>query len=638
MFTFLQKYSWEQALFVLIATIGILLFSYNILEVPLSIDELNAIERSNFNSLSDVFKYSIPTDSHPPLLQIFLFYWLKIVGHTIFLIKLPFLMMGIASIFILYKLAKEWFNQNVALLTTSFFVSIQFTIMYAQIARPYIAGLFLSLLLAYHWTKLIQGNSKFKNYFWYVFFGLLLAHTHYFGTLQTAIIGILGLFYISKNKFKPYFIANSVLLLLFIPYLPFLQLQMNIEGMTYIATPDIPYLFNYIFYIFQYSYVAVLLVLGIIAFSIFAIKKIHYTKFSLFSFILFVIPITIGYIYSVSSRPVMPYRALIYSFPFLLLLIFSFSSALKKKFVLLFCVLILSVNIYTLLQKRNHYPIFHKGIVNAAVNQTKSILKKGNDPFIIMNTPEFNLKFYQKELDTDFTYWNIYDTEITPIAFRKKIQNISKQSIVAFNLSDNYISIIREYFPQQEMVDYGFTYSYYSFTKDNKTEPETLFYTKIQDFENEEQSKKLLVEPNNNTFYHFNQDEEWGPSLSIPIGGIVPNNFTIIESSISLRSDHPEMKGLLVFEINDPKKQLVWRSSETSKWIDNSGQWQTLYYSIQLNEILKPYQLTKDAVLKVYFWNQNKTPVSIDNISIKAFKGNSKVYSLLENFPKQEND
>ena len=85
MFSFSLKYSWEQVLFAFIACVGIVLFSWNIIDAPLTVDELNAIERSNFNSIFDVFKYSIPTDSHPPLIQIFIFYWLKIVGYSSFL-------------------------------------------------------------------------------------------------------------------------------------------------------------------------------------------------------------------------------------------------------------------------------------------------------------------------------------------------------------------------------------------------------------------------------------------------------------------------------------------------------------------------------------------------------------------------
>ena len=634
MLSFLQKYSWEQLLFVLISSIGILLFSFNILEVPLTIDELNAIERSNFNSLADLFKFSIASDSHPPFIQIFLYYWLKLVGDNIFLIKVPFLLMGISSIFLIHKIAKEWFNKNVALLTVSFFVSIQFTIMYAQIARPYISGLFLSLLLTYHWTRILKENTKLKNYFWYVVFGLMLAHTHYFGTLQTAIIGILGLFFIPKKQFKSYFITNSILLLLFLPYLPYLLLQMNIEGMTYISTPNIAYLLKYIFYIFQYSYTSVGLVIGVIIFSIVVCKKIPFNKFSFISFILFVTPMTIGFIYSILVRPVMPYRALIYSFPFFLILIFSFSTQLKKIAIFVCCALILSINSYTLIQKRKHYQIFHQGIVSAAVQQTKTIIAEGLNPFIIVNTPEFNIHFYQKKMNTNFHYWNIYDTELTPIEFKKQIQNINNQSIAAFNLSENYISIIREHFPQQKIVDYGFTYSYYLFSKDGKTESNTVIYEKTLTFENAEKTKHLQVDSNNNTFYHFNQGEEWGPSLKIPIGEIVPNNYYVIESAISILNKDKEMQGQLVFEISDNKKSLAWRSSNTKKWITNTDQWQHIYYSVQLNEIIKPYQLTKNAVLKIYFWNQNKTPISIDNLTIKISKGNNKIYSLLENFPK----
>jgi hypothetical protein len=171
---------------------------------------------------------------------------------------------------------------------------------------------------------------------------------------------------------------------------------MNIEGMTYLSTPEITYLLKYIFYTFQY-YTSVFFIIGIIVFSIVVGKKIPYNKFSLISFILFILPITIGFIYSILVRPVMPYRALIYSFPFFVILIFSFSTQLKKIAIFICCTLIITVNIYTLVQKRNHYQIFNQGIVSAAVQQTKTILTEGINPYVIVNTPEFNINFYQKK-------------------------------------------------------------------------------------------------------------------------------------------------------------------------------------------------------------------------------------------------
>ena len=46
-------------------------------------------------------------------------------------------------------------------------------------------------------------------------------------------------------------------------------------------------------------------------------------------------------------------------------------------------------------------------------------------------------------MNTNFHYWNIYDTELTPIEFKKQIQNINNQSIAAFNLSE-IISVLSE--------------------------------------------------------------------------------------------------------------------------------------------------------------------------------------------------
>jgi hypothetical protein len=84
------------------------------------------------------------------------------------------------------------------------------------------------------------------------------------------------------------------------------------------------------------------------------------------------------------------------------------------------------------------------------------------------------------------------------------------------------------------MVDHGFPYRYCLFSKDTEIDAQAFSYSKTQNFEADQSSKQLLVEPNNNTFYHFNQDQEWETSLSIPIGEIAPDNFYIIESSLSL--------------------------------------------------------------------------------------------------------
>ena len=621
--SFLQKISLEQILYFFVTLIGVILFSYNIDSAALSTDELSAVERSNFNSISDIFKYSISTDSHPPLIQLFIYYWLKIVGYNSFLIKLPFLVMGICSIPLLYKITCKWFNRNAALLTISFFVSIQFTVMYAQIARPYISGLFLSLLLIYQWTKFIENKAKTRNYILYILFGLMLANNHYFGTLQVAVVGLVGLFFIKKEILLKYIITNSLILLLFLPYIPYLFLQMNVEGLTYLQAPGLDYLLKYGFYIFQFSYLAVGLVALILGFSIIQARGLVKNKFTLITLLLFILPILIGFIYSVTNRPVMPYRALIHSFPFMVMFIFSFSQNLKKPILISFCSFILILNCYNLIQKRNHYSIFQKGIAKAGVENTYHIIEKDVAPFVICNLPEFNIKFYQNSHDFSFEYINIHNNDLTPKEFRNQVQEINQTSLVAFNLPENFISIIKEYFPHQKFTDYGFNLNYYLFSKESNPNESQLIYDTTLTFNGKHKS----------TNFKFKDGEEWGPALSIPIGKIIKNNYCRIESKVSVSNENYINNGLLVFEITDQDKSIVWRSSESKDWLSKSNAWQNMYFSTQLNELVTPKQITNNSILKVYFWNKGKAPLAIDNVSIKINQGNPVIYALFENYP-----
>ena len=117
----LSKITFDQALFLIIALIGVVLFSFKITTAPLTYDEFSVINRSNLDSLTEVYLNTKSTDVHPPLMLFFLFFWLKIAGSSTLLIKLQFLLAGISSIYLIFKLTKHWFNSTTALLTTAFF-------------------------------------------------------------------------------------------------------------------------------------------------------------------------------------------------------------------------------------------------------------------------------------------------------------------------------------------------------------------------------------------------------------------------------------------------------------------------------------------------------------------------------------
>ncbi len=86
-------------------------------------DEFSALFRTQYDSFCDLVRLGVvQNDSHPAGVQVFLYYWVKLVGFNAFWIKLPFVLMGSASIYFIYRIAKQWFGSLSALLSAAFVV------------------------------------------------------------------------------------------------------------------------------------------------------------------------------------------------------------------------------------------------------------------------------------------------------------------------------------------------------------------------------------------------------------------------------------------------------------------------------------------------------------------------------------
>lgn len=629
----LRKLLSEQYAFLLMLLIGSILLAYNIHVSPLTDDELSAVYRGQYDSLKEVFKYSILDDVHPPLMQFFIYYWLKIVGTNILLIKLPFLLMGIGSIAITYKLAKQWFNANVALLVSCFFISTQLIVMYSQIARPYISGTFLILCFTLQWTKILNNEATKTTKIFYVLLGILCAYNHYFTTLQVAVLGLVGLFFIGKKKLINYILLNVLIGVGFLFFLPTMIKQMNYDGINYIPKPEWDFIFDFIKYSFHYSLWTSISIAIILVASIYYFTKKSLNKFHLISLLLFLLPFVTGYTYSILEKPVMPFRSLIFCFPFLIIFIFSFSTNLKKKVVFVLSGLLLLTNTYSLIIERQHYKLFDKGIVDGALKKISEI-DLDSPPYIIFNAPPYRLDFHQKSLNTNFEIFNLFNQDISPSLFRSELKKTNHNELIAFNIPLNFISIIQEDYPFLKEADFGFGFNYYLFskTKNEGVINDIIYDTSIVFNVNDVNNYPNNIRQNEtNYFFQFNQGQEWGPALEVPLGKLISSKYIIVESSVSVKKDSTS-NGQLVMEIKDDKENIAWRSSDTKNWILANNKWQKTYFTVQLNELIKTKDLNKNLTLNVYFWNSDKKPISIDNISIKIKKGNRYIYSLLEDF------
>ena len=260
----------NQLTFLFILFIGSILRFYNYVEIPFTHDEFSALFRLNFDSFSELIEKGVKVDGHPAGVHVFLYYWTKVFGSSEWIVKLPFTIFGIVSIWIIYLIGKKWFNETVGLISAAFIASIQFTVIYSQIARPYISGMFFSLIMVYYWTLIIKTSEKnfFKNICLFVLASTICAYNHHFSLLFAVIVGLSGLFMIQKKYTLKYIISGLLIFMLYIPHLGIFFYQLNIGGIGgldgWLGKPTNDFIIQYIWYILNFSTFSILMTLSLI--------------------------------------------------------------------------------------------------------------------------------------------------------------------------------------------------------------------------------------------------------------------------------------------------------------------------------------------------------------------------------------
>jgi 4-amino-4-deoxy-L-arabinose transferase-like glycosyltransferase len=207
------------------------------------------------------------TDTHPDGVQVFIYYWIQLFGTTEWIIKLPFLLMGIAAIFYFYKLGKLWYNESIRLFGAAFMAGTQYMIIYSLMARPYVSGLLLTLLMVYYWSKMIKESQvKFiRNTILFVLFGTISTYNHHFSLFFTGLVLLVGLFYIPKEKIKIYLLSGLIIGLLYLPLLSIFFLQLGKGGVgEWLRAPSNDWLIQFIYFAFNYSLLVIILLISIV--------------------------------------------------------------------------------------------------------------------------------------------------------------------------------------------------------------------------------------------------------------------------------------------------------------------------------------------------------------------------------------
>lgn len=621
----IRTFSKLPGLLLLILLTGIVLRLYYLTFFSLSNDELSALARLQYDSLSDVVRSGIYTDFHPAGVQIFLYVWTGIVGFGDFWVRLPFVLFGIGSVYWIYLTGKDWFGTNTGLLAASAMAALSFPLLYSQIARPYSPGLFFVLMLTYYWGRIfLPGRSgsleEYENKrtdFLGVVIGLTgCMYTHYFAFLQSGLIYGLGFLFMSRKSLKPYLLAGIVAAILYVPHLDIFIHQLSKGGIGgpdgWLGPPEPDFFKKYLHWVINDSKPLEWIYLGTVAG--FVLMNRYNSKFRslhLTTLLLFLIPFAIGYYYSLYVNPVLQHSVLLFSFPFLLLFLFSFSSAPQESskvngipVVILLCATVYSTVVDKDYYHQQHFSEFRK-IASAAteINKDHTDVKVTN--VINIHSPYYIHHYLDKDApDIKFDIYRI-QSEQEFDDFVKVVKH-SKADKLFYAWSNMYNDpateqVIRYYFPCLTDSANYLNSGYRVFQKAGEndcTDKEYLYYqtcignNPVANINHNDLYPDQIIIDENDEFteilvYNFNDS-----ILAVPRYVEVDYNFSVI-------SNKAEANLVVSYESNG--EQVFWKGLELSNYCTDQQDLNTAFLHCELPPIV-----TGKGLLKVYIWNNSK--------------------------------
>ena len=135
-------------------------------------------------SITNIFIKFLPGDFHPPLYYLVLKYWSSIFGYSEVSLRLPSVIFGVATVYLIYLIAIKIFNKQIALITAVLMATSGLAIYYSQEARMYSLAAFLVTLAFYLFIS--------KKWIFFSIVLLLIGATDYVALFVVPVFFIVG--------------------------------------------------------------------------------------------------------------------------------------------------------------------------------------------------------------------------------------------------------------------------------------------------------------------------------------------------------------------------------------------------------------------------------------------------------------
>ena len=199
---------------------GLILRLYHLDDVSIWLDEGLTLAYSS-HSIYDIWVISTTTSPNPPL-----FYWLEhfmfILGHNEVILRLISVIIGTFTIPFFYYAGKQFYNEDIGIISAALLTFSSFHIFYSQEARAYVLLLFF-LTIAFIWYLKALETNNLKIWLFFGVFSALAFWTHFFAIIP---VGTLFLYAFIRcliksrykiSKIKPILLSGIFFLILSSP-------------------------------------------------------------------------------------------------------------------------------------------------------------------------------------------------------------------------------------------------------------------------------------------------------------------------------------------------------------------------------------------------------------------------------------
>lgn len=611
-----------------------------------SSDELSAINRLNYPDFRQLMHEGVMMgDMHPAGVQLFEKLWSTLFGTSELALRFPFVLMGLLSVWFVYRVGKRWLNRKTALIAAALLSVTYFPVIHSELARPYSPGLLFSLMTTYYFLSLLfpvsaedeSRSAKWKYSLLLTLSFLLAMYTHYFAFMFVGFVGFTGLFYLKRSNYIPYLAACVGSIVLFLPHIGITIYQLSVDGgLQWLGKPSNTWIFEFIYHAFNESLILTAAVALLILFALFAPRNTAQNGsgrlvflFSLWFFGIYVI----AHLYSLFASPILKFPVMLFALPFLFLVIATPFARLKTSAFNLCFGLILLLGVTSTVFEKNLYGNRHFGVFRELVEPMQSWRKRyGSEnirTYMNVSNPNY-LNYYALQSGDSLTF----NRHVIEFSDHKAIRNEllrANEEYCIIGYSSRYtppqiFETCLEFYPN--IIEYVQLENcgVFLLSKKNKgigNRKRTL----LSSFEAKDKVNKgwrykkdaIYRDSSGMAYYKSDSTHLFGPEFRIKAKDLKSDEDTYLYVSIDAEgSDNAEITATVSALRNgevvmDNENKPLWLGMDMEEMLNRPEANGRGYFAFVL-----PKEIHKDDELIISIWNRNGGPVRIRKISVEA--------------------